>query len=219
MPKKNGMIEKHLVFCYAYIANNFNVTKAAYEAGYKGNKATAASWGSKLISKNPLVRKKIEELTERYISQIDLRAADVIKEITLLAFRRMSDYVDIDPVTRQVVVKTLEEIGEKDAAIQRIKVKQRCALTGENVEPGKEYSVIDSDIDITLCDKIKPLEMLANYLHLIKTKSEEGDSLERVEEVDLSNLTKAEIKELIKVHNKAAQNNPTLLIPIKDEIN
>ena len=199
----DGLTERQIVFCYAYIANHFNITKAAKEAGYRGSDVNASSWGNKQIKKNPAVREKIFELTEKYISQIDLRAADVIKEISLLAFRRMGDYVNIDPITGIVSLKTQEEIGEKDAAISRLKMKQRCALSGEECEPGKEYSVIDSEFDIQFADKVKPLEILANILNRQKDLQNENNQDKKV---DLSQMSDNEIKLLISLQNKIIEN-------------
>ena len=204
------LTDLQLAFCYEYVATHFNALQAGKNAGYKGTDGVIATTVNRLLKK-PNVSKKVSELTERYINQIDLRAADVIKELSILAFWRMWDFVEIDPETRKMRIRSQEEIGERSAAIKEITIKQLDAVTGE--EATAESKVISTDIKLKMVDKVKPLETLAQHLGLIKTGREQDSGSGEfaiTKKFDLSDMTDKELRTMLKLMAKAEIKNPVL---------
>jgi phage terminase small subunit len=180
-----------LSFCYEYIACKFDQKKAAINAGYSEHTATVQA--SQLLTRLN-VQRKIKELTEKYLQTLTIRGEDIIKELSILGFARLEDFIDWDPVGG-IKMKTSDMIGERSAAIQQITID-------EDLLGNKSYK-------IRLHDKSGPLQVLAKHIKLIDDKSKDTGPLETTTGMDLSNLSDTELLTLKKLTEKACANtNP-----------
>jgi hypothetical protein len=207
--KPDKLTGQEVDFCYAYIAERFNGTKAAKRARYKGTDNALGVMAFDLLKK-PKIKAKIAELTKEYLKDTKRMAGDVIKELSILSFRRMSDYIEIDSITRRARMRTEEEIGIKDAAINKIEVKQRDLLVDGKVD--ESTAVLESEIKIWLEPKTKPLEILGKHLGVIvenkdlNVKFPNGE-FANTKEVDVSGMSTKELKEFRKLLKKAEGKN------------
>jgi phage terminase small subunit len=183
--KKNKLSGQENEFCYAYVAMKWNGTKAAKAAGYKGTDNTLGVVAYELLRK-PKIRDKIAELTEEYLKDTKKMASDVIKELSVLSFRRMSDYIEINPETRRAQLRTQKEIGLKDAAVNKIEVKQRDLAVDGQVD--ENTRVLESEIKIWLEPKTKPLELLGKHLGLLNETI--NHNIESVKEIQVTVVDK-----------------------------
>lgn len=101
-------------FCLAYVID-LNGAKAAELAGY--SKKTARVTASKLLTK-PNIQARIAELTKKQTDKLDITAERVLRELALLAYANMDDYVDIRNGTR--VLNTAKPTRDQMAAVQEI---------------------------------------------------------------------------------------------------
>ncbi len=161
------LTRKQLLFCYEYIAEKFKGTRAAKKAGYKGSSRQLSVIAAQNLKKLS-VQAKIAELTERYLNGCGIRVIDLLKELHILAFCRMGDFVEIDSDTGNIRSRNLTEIGEKSAAIKRIYIKQQFNAAKE----GEKEKVFKTEIVFVLYDKIKPLSILAESCGLFNHSTE-----------------------------------------------
>jgi hypothetical protein len=183
-----------LTFCYEYIAVKFDGKKAAINAGYSEH--TAVVQASDLLTRLN-VQAKIKELTEKHLSALAIRGEDIIKELAILGFARLEDFIEWDKTTG-VTLKSSEKIGERSAAIQQITIE-------EDLIGNKSYK-------IRLHDKSGPLQVLAKHINLISDKTKENAGpLETASGIDLSKFTDPELLQYKKLTEKAcaSQNTPS----------
>jgi hypothetical protein len=191
MQKKRPLSKMELAFCYEYIATKFDGQKAATNAGYSAH--TAAVQASDLLSR-PNVQAKIKELMSKHLSALAIRGEDIIKELAILGFARLEDFIEWDP-DGGITMKTSDKIGERSAAIQQITID-------EDMLGNKSYK-------IRLHDKSGPLQVLAKHIRLIDDKSKDGGPMETASGIDLSKFTDPELLQYRKLTEKACANtNP-----------
>lgn len=157
---------KQQAFIVNYLANGFNATKAAQEAGYSAK--TADSQASRML-KDVKVAAVIAARSKATVAKAEISAERVIEEIARLAF--------LDPRRLFTADGRLKEISELDedvaAAIAGIEVK---VLYDEGAPIGELKK-------IKFADKGINLERLARYFKLFK------DTL-KVEVFDLAALVR-----------------------------
>lgn len=88
--KVDGLTNKQRMFCHEYIACNFNATRAAERAGYKGSEITLGTTGHENLKK-PKIKKRIEALIQEQAKAADITAAGVLNNIADLAFNAEED--------------------------------------------------------------------------------------------------------------------------------
>jgi hypothetical protein len=98
----------------------------------------------------------------------------------------MSDYIEINPDTRRAQLRTQKEIGLKDAAVNKIEVKQRDLVTDGQVD--ENTAVLESEIKIWLEPKTKPLELLGKHLGLLDETI--NHNIESVKEIQVTVVDK-----------------------------
>lgn len=169
--KADKYTAKELVFCYEYVANKFNGTKA-YLASYSTkNENTAKVEASKLLTK-PNIKKKIRELTKKYLLKAEHQAEDIIRELALLGFSDLSDFVEWKE-DGTIKLKSSDSIGERIAALREIEIED-IEIGGTKV--GKKYK-------IKLHDKKGSLELLGKHAELFTEKHKiTGDIIHIVSE-------------------------------------
>jgi phage terminase small subunit len=173
-----------LSFCYEYIATKFNQTEAAINAGF--SKHTATMQASRLLTRAN-VQRKIKKLMDKHLVALAIRGEDIIKELSILGFARLEDFIDWDP-KGGIQMKTSDKIGERSAAIQQITID-------EDMLGNKSYK-------IRLHDKSGPLQVLAKHIKLIDDKSKDAGPMETASGVDLSKYNEKQLllwKELMAI--------------------
>ena len=146
--------KNQLAFCYEYIANKYNATAAAIAAGY--SKRAARMVASRLLT-YANVKKKVKELTEKYLTDIGLNSEQVIKELGLLAFQDMTDFCNLD--SSGVTLKSFEQMGAATKCIKEIEVDK------------------DGKIKIKMHDKKGSLELLGKHLELFTENVKHSGSI------------------------------------------
>ena len=155
------LTKMEVAFCYEYIANRFNGEKAATAAGY--SKKTARHQASQLLTRLN-VKKKVKELTLKYLTELTMRGEDVIKELGILAFQDMADFGDYD--NGAVTLKSFKEMGEATRCIKEIEVKP------------------DGTIKFKTHDKKGSLELLGKHLELFTENVKHSGSINMRQDED-----------------------------------
>lgn len=148
-PKQEG-------FCQEYIVD-FNGTRAAEEVGY--SKRSARVTACRLITKANIL-KRIAGLLRDRSERTKVTQDMVIKELALLAFSDMADYVDIQKDTGSIRAKSFE--GMKEGKSRVVKTIKEDRTIKEDAK-GEQVTVYDK-INYSMHDKIKPLELLGKHL-------------------------------------------------------
>lgn len=150
-----ALLAKQRAFCVAYLANGFNATAAAKEAGYSAR--TAESQGSRLL-RNAKVAAYLASKTKKAFADREITAKRVLDEIAKLAFfdpRRL-----YNPYGSLLPVHELEP--EVAAAIAGVDVRELFA-DGDRIGELKK---------VKFADKVKALELLGRYLKLFVDRVE-----------------------------------------------
>jgi phage terminase small subunit len=143
--KRARFVEEYLV--------DLDATKAAKRTGYSEH--TAGEQGRRMLRIAP-VRAAIESGKLVKSKAISVTAEAVIKELAMIGFADLSDYMTWTPSGRPLM-KTSKELGDKSRVIESIKF--------ENVLGG-------SKVTLKLHDKTKSLELLSRHLGLLHDKTE-----------------------------------------------
>lgn len=159
--KDSDLNPMELSFCYEYIANKFNGKQAAISAGY--SEKTAEVQASQLLTRLK-VQRKVKELTEKHLKTLAIKGEDVIRELTIMGFSNMSDFVNLNPA--ETTIKTFEEMGENTRAIQSIEVTPE---------------VIGTKIKFKLYDKKASLELIGKHLQMFTDKVDLTSGGEKIE--------------------------------------
>lgn len=130
-----GLNESQQRFCEAFVGS-YNIKSALLKAGYDGN----TSQGTSLLKK-PRIKRYIQWLKVRILSNSFVAGADVIHQWIKIAFADMTDFVDIKP--HGIVLKPSSQVDG-----QLIK----------SIKSGPQ------GVSIELYDKLKALDSLAKYI-------------------------------------------------------
>ncbi len=162
-------------FCREYI-KDFNATQAAIRAGY--SKKTAFTIGSENLKK-PYVQACLQELQKKLALESKITLERIEKELSLIAFADMRDYVDISE--DGVVTPKLWDGMPEDAsrAVAEIKEVRRIMGSGEG---GKEI-ILECRLGYKHWDKLKALELLGKQRGMFRESLDvniKGDFTERL---------------------------------------
>jgi phage terminase small subunit len=133
---------KQELFIDNYVANGFNATQAAKDAGY--SLKTAYSIGQNLL-KNVEISKAINSKIREILSDVDKAAFDIIKDLDEIREADIGDYVNIEEIvdpetgskiqravfkpTENLNTKVISEIAETQSGGLRIKMYDRLKAT------------------------------------------------------------------------------------------
>lgn len=151
-------------FCRAYIID-LNVTHAALSAGYSPK--TAAQQGCRLFKKVN-VQARIAELQKKQCDKLEITAERVLREIALLAYSNMDDYVDVyvnEKGEQQRKLNTGKPSRDQMAAVIEI-TEDTTGGSGD----GERKAVMRTRF--RLADKGLNLERLGRHLKLFTDKVE-----------------------------------------------
>lgn len=150
--KESKLTPKQEMFCYEYLANGFNATKAAIKAGY--SKKTARSIATENLAK-PAIKARIQEMKENLAETAGVSALMIVKEHLKImnasqgkirnGWMKLKDFEELDDDIKSCI----QEVTTKE-------VKKR-------VKKGQPPEV-ETYVRIKLYDKQKSMEALANML-------------------------------------------------------
>lgn len=168
MSPKPKLSPKQELFCLEYL-KDLNATQAAIRAKYSKN--TAKEIGANLLSKVN-IQFKIASLNAKRFNKVEQEGMDVIRELALLSFSDVKDYLEIAE-GGEVTVKTFEQMkGSSSRAIASIKEKRVIRESKD----GSEAQIIDSTLEFKLWDKNKALDNLGRHHKLFTDKLEIKES-------------------------------------------
>ncbi len=148
-------------FCEEYIID-LNGTQAAIRAKY--SEKTANEQAAQLLAKLS-IQEYIQKLMKAREKRTEITQDRVLKELALLGFSNIKDYVVPEVGTKGFVIfKDIDKISEEQArAIESIKA---------NYKEGK--------IEFKLHSKTKTLEMIGRHLGMFIDKFDVGDELKKI---------------------------------------
>lgn len=150
---------KQARFCAEYVTDG-NATRAAIAAGYSAH--TARQIGQRLLTK-VVIQAEIERRKRKIDEKLELSAEKVLREISLLAFSNMADYIKIDPEGRASGLDLSQLTREQMAAIQEI-TEDTTGGAGD----GERRLVLRTRFK--LASKVASLELLGKHFELFTDK-------------------------------------------------
>lgn len=156
-------------FCYHYIATRCNATEAYSRASPNEIKrATARDKGCRLL-KRADIRARVNELLRNYLAELNLSASDVVQELSRVAVTTLLDVASWNEAG-QVTVLPSGQMGARQAsALRTIK------STTRSIPRKDELPITETKLEVTMCDKIKALELLGKYFNMFAEKKVEGE--------------------------------------------
>ncbi len=147
-------------FAREYVID-LNGEQAAIRAGYapKSAKVTA----SRLLTKAN-VKARIAELAKQHADKLDLKAEKVLRELSLMAFSNMMDYIKTN-AEGDAFIDLSALTRDQTAAIQEITVEETGKVTRTKLK---------------LADKREPLELLARHLRLFDQEGHAGAGVQTI---------------------------------------
>lgn len=141
-------------FCYEYLANGFNATKACIKAGY--SQKTARSIGNHLLTKVD-IKNRIQQMKDNLAETAGISALMIANEHAKIAFNSVAHLHNT-----WIERKELEDLTEEQkACIQEVSTKVLTKNIGTRDEP----EIVDIEyVRIKTYDKQKSLEALADLL-------------------------------------------------------
>lgn len=156
--------DRHEEFCQQYLVD-LNITKATKRAKY--SKKTARTIGSKLLTRID-IQDRIAELKKEREERTKVTQDRVVRELALIGFSDLANYIDIDPNTGAIRAKGFEEMpAEESRALQSIKEDR---VIKEDAK-GDKVTVYDK-VSFKTHDKIRALEILARHLGMLVERHE-----------------------------------------------
>ncbi|MFC1737953.1 terminase small subunit [Planctomycetota bacterium] len=150
--------DKHRTFCELYV-QDFD-RAGSYQKVFKTkNRSDARKNAHRLMTTNDDVRRYISQLLDGQTERADKKADDIIRELEVIAFSRITDYLKFGP--DGVVLFDSESIdSEKIPAIGV--VQERTTRRKEK----KNVTLITTQRTFKLNDKIKALDKLGQHHRL-----------------------------------------------------
>lgn len=194
--KKRKLTAKQERFCYEYLANGFNASKAAAKAGYSPK--TAAKMGSENLAK-PELRVRIQEMKDSLAETAGISALMIAQEHAKIAFSSVARLHNTW-LERKKLYELTED--QKDC-IQEVSTK----VMKKNVGTREEPDIVDVEyVKIRTYDKQKALDSLSNLLGYnapLKQELTGKDGKDLIPATDYSKLSTAELKLYHKLEEKA----------------
>jgi len=155
---KSGELEAmQLLFIKEFIID-LNATQAAIRAGY--SEKTAAQQASRLLS-HVKIQDAIQKAFDRRIERLDLDGDTVLREIMVLAFSNISDFVDWSDGAIRI---------SPSSGIE----KRKLAAVAEISETETKFG---TNIKLKMHDKKGSLELLGRHLKLFTDKIEHSGNI------------------------------------------
>lgn len=151
---------RHVKFCIEYIKDS-DGGAAARRAGFAESSARVV--GCNLL-KDPLIKAELAKRQERVANLLEISAASVLRELALMGFANMLDY--ITPREDGSATVNLSKLNrDQAAAVQEVTVDTYMDGHGDEAREVKR-------IRFKLADKRGSLELLGKHLKLFTDKHE-----------------------------------------------
>lgn len=146
-PKQRRFVEEYLV--------DFNATGAAIRAGYSAKSASSIGYEN---LRKPQIQAAIRETRDRLTQRAEITVERVLRELGLLGFSNMADYVRVTP-DGDPYVDLSRLTREQFAAVQETTVEDFTEGRGDDARQVRR-------VRIKLASKDAALEKLGKYLGL-----------------------------------------------------
>lgn len=163
MAKGKPQDNRMKAFISEYV-QDFNATRAYIAAGYS---ELGASAGASRLLANVKVREAIEKRVERQCEALAITKSRVLRELALMGFANMHDYITVQDGDAYVDLSKLSR--EQAAAIQELTVEEYTEGRGEEKRDIKRTK-------FKLNDKRGALELLGKNLKIFTDKVALTDS-------------------------------------------
>jgi len=147
--KQKRFVEEYLI--------DLNATQAAIRAGY--SKKTAKEQGCQLLTKLN-IQQAIQKAMERRSKRTEITQDRILKELAMIAFSDIKNYLDIEENTGVIIAKSFKDMPEGESRVIKA-IKENRAIK-ENAD-GTKITVYDK-VTFELHDKMKALELLGKHL-------------------------------------------------------
>ena len=154
-PKQQRFVQEYLV--------DLNATQAAIRTGYSAK--TAEVQGSRLLS-NANIAAAVSEAQDKLAAKSGITKERWLRELELIYFADMKDYVDVETDTGATRAKGYDEMP--DGASRVISSIEENRTIKEDAK-GQD-SIIFSKFKFKLHDKLKAGEMIGKHLGFLKDK-------------------------------------------------
>ncbi|HUX57128.1 MAG TPA: terminase small subunit [Bacteroidales bacterium] len=202
--KKKKLSDTEISFCNLYVKYNFNATRAYFDVYKCKNHNTAGVLANRLIRKAK-IKEYIGTLVKDGFIKAKISRDRILNQLSIQSFQQIDDYIEINPKTRLIRFRSMDEIGEKGAAIQSMKIKQISMVTGEDVDDIESIrEPVSTEIDLKLRPNEKSLELLMKYSHMITDSVDHSGTIEVTRQVDLSKLSDGQLRQYLEL-SKLAQ--------------
>ena len=155
---------KHERVCQEYLID-LNQTEACKRAKYSAR--TAAQQASRLFS-NVKIQARITELKAIREERTRVTQDRVVRELAMLGFSDLQNYITIDPLTGAIQAKGFEDMPPGESRALKAIKEDRAIKEDAN---GKGVTVYDK-VSFTMHDKIRALEILAKHLGMLVERHE-----------------------------------------------
>lgn len=155
---------KHERLCQEYLID-LNQTEAAKRAKYSAN--TAAQQASRLFN-NVKIQARIAELMAQRNERTRVTQDRVVKELAMLGFSDLQNYITIDALTGAIQAKGFEDMPPNESRALKAIKEDRAIKEDAN---GKGVTVYDK-VSFVMHDKIRALEILARHLGMLVERHE-----------------------------------------------
>ncbi len=157
------------------------------------------------LLKKPKIQAYIAALMKEGFVKAKISRDRILNQLSIQSFQQIDDYIEIDPKTRLIRFRSMEEIGEKGAAISSLKIKQVSVVDGEDVEDlNATREAVSTEIDLKLRPNEKSLELLMKYSKMITDSVEHSGAVAVTKQVDLSKLSEEQLRKYLEL-SKLAQ--------------
>lgn len=174
MTNSKPLTPKQEAFARNYVANGFNATQAAKDAGYSED--SAESKGSQLL-RFVKVKERIAELMGKTVAKARKGAEDVYRMAELAAFFDVRKVLTVKGNNVVFSVEDFEDLPE-EVAIMIQAIKQKTTMYGTVIE-------------VVFVDKLKALEMLARFNGMNKDQLKVTNEVEKLSDEELEARLKA----------------------------
>lgn len=151
-------------FCQEYLID-LNGTQAAIRAKY--SKHTAGEQASRLLT-DVRVQARITELKAIRNERTRVTQDRVVKELAMIGFSDLANYITIDPLTGAIQAKGFEEMPPGESRALKAIKEDRAIKEGAD---GKDVTLYDK-VSFVMHDKIRALEILARHLGMLIERHE-----------------------------------------------
>jgi phage terminase small subunit len=149
-----------LLFASNYVANKFNATQAAKDAGY--SEKTSYSQGQRLL-KNVEVQVEISRKIKEILKDIDYATYKIISELDDIIYSDIGDFARIETVQVQEPYTDDEGVEHPGKEAQKVIFTETKKL---NTRVLSEIAEGQHGIKIKMQDKLKAIELKGRYLKM-----------------------------------------------------